>query len=203
MNLTERDKRVVLLLPAILVVAGYGWFVFAGKYEEQTRLTRSLEEARARTPNAPQLQAQQRYLSQLLRGVSYQQAELEAARQKWLLAAGACTEPALRNERIEKLTRLLQRQGLRLLEDGEVNTARDRDVRLPIDLEPLARQMTQVSGAAPPQLRRIRLHGRYADMERALQELGQGEALAIPVVLTMKAATETADQREWTLLVWI
>jgi hypothetical protein len=203
MTLSERDKRVVLILPAILVVAGYGWFCFAGKHAESTRLEKSLEEARLRVPTREQLQAQQRHLTLLQRDIAGQQKELEAARQKWLAAAGQCAVSALRNERIEKLTSLLHRHGLSLIEDGEAGTARDKEAKAPTALEPLAQQMGQISGQSPPQLRRIRLQGRYGDMLRALQALGQGEVLAIPVAVTMKAAAEGVDQREWTLLVWI
>ena len=54
-----------------------------------------------------------------------------------------------------------------------------------------------------PQLRHLHFQGNYLDVKSVLQELAQGELLAIPVGLTMKQMKNSDDRREWTLLVWI
>lgn len=202
MKLTERDKVLVLVVPAFMVAAAYGWLVMPGKRDELKRAETSLERARAAAPSASQLFAEQAALTGLSAQIDRQQKELLATRERWHAAVGRCADPARRNERIQKLTGLLARCELSFVEDTETPDG-GKDHKLSPALEGLTQQIAKLSGNQKPQLRRVRFLGRYLDVHKALGELNRGEVLAIPVGLTMKEAPPATDRQEWTLLVWI
>ena len=47
MTTTERDRKLLLLLPALLVLAGYAWFIGQDKFRDVGKAERDLESARA------------------------------------------------------------------------------------------------------------------------------------------------------------
>jgi hypothetical protein len=201
MKLSERDRRLALLLPSIAVLAVYGVFFARGKLTEWSRAAKTLEETRAKAPRPEELASQQRQLINATQETSNAEAKLHEAQQKWRYGTAFCATGSERNARIEKLTSLLNNHDLRPMEDAEVD-AGVKDTKLSASAESLAKTITQLSPAQKPQMRRIRFHGRYLDVLHALEALTQGEALAIPVGLTMKT-TSDPERRDWVLLVWI
>jgi hypothetical protein len=201
MKLSDRDKRLALVLPAIVVLAVYGVFFARSKLTECSRAAKTLAETRAKAPRPEELAAQQRLLLMATGETNRAQANLDDVQRRWLYALAFCGAGSQRNARIERLTSLLNSHDLRPLEDAEVD-AGVKDTKLTACAESLAKTITQLAPAQKPQLRRIRFHGRYGDVLHALEELTQGETLAIPVGLTMKT-TSDPERRDWVLLVWI
>lgn len=70
-------------------------------------------------------------------------------------------------------------------------------------MDKLARQMAESAHGQQPQLWRLRLYAQFPEMLRALDELANGEVVAIPVALIMKETRKNSLAHEWLLLVWI
>jgi hypothetical protein len=201
MSFSKRDKLLALLLPAILVLGVYELFFARSKIAECSQAAKTLEKTQATAPRPEEILAKERQLGKTTHEAGETQIKLEAAQQKWLCAVAFCATGSQRNERIEKLTSLLNKHDLRPMEDAEVDAGL-KETKLSASTESLAKTIERLSPAQRPQLRRVRFHGRYADVLLALEELSQGETLALPVGLTMKTSDDP-ERRDWILFVWI
>jgi hypothetical protein len=201
MNLTARDRLLAMLLPALLIIAGYGWFWLS---PTQSELARAVKARDAAEEAYPKLQQQVKQAQAQFRGLTAEVQRLEAEKQKallaWQAAAGRCADPHLRIERIERLNAVLSRRGLRLMEDAEADA---KDGKVGAALDSLATQMAALGAGPKPEVRRVRIVGRYVDVLAALEDLAKGDVVAIPVGLVMKEAGLTGETREWALMVWI
>ena len=200
MKLSDRDKNLALVLPAIVVLVVYGVFFLRGKLAEQSQAARQLEAARSAAPPPEALEEQGRQVDLLKKLRADLQTQMHDTKSRWQALVAACTTPVGRNERVARLTRLMSDNKLDLLEDRNADTG--QDVKLSPALERLTERMRELSAGQKPDLRRLRFHGRYSDVHQLLQELSQGDVVAIPVGLTMKTNADR-ERREWTLLVWI
>jgi hypothetical protein len=203
MKMTERDKVMALLLPGVAVFAIYGWFVYPPKHTALNKAQAALADAQAK---APELNTQVLVAQSKLARASYDLKILnkkkQEAQQAWDKAAGYCTDARLRNERIEKLDALLARHRLRVIEDAEAD-ASSKDGKVAPAVEGLCQELAGMSAQLKPQLRKVRMVGRYLDVLGALDALATREVVAIPVGLMMKEAHPNYNVREWVLLVWI
>ena len=200
MKFSQRDKYLTLVLPGLLVLLGYGQFFLKGRLTEHGKTAAALAKAQSSLPSPTALEAAQANVLELAKDNDRAQTQIEQTKQVWQASIGAFAAPVRRNERIEKLTHLLIDNKLEILDDREADA--NKEGRLVPALEQLSGRISELSGGHKPQLRRIRVHGRYADVHRSLEVLSQGPLLAIPVGLSMKRTGET-ERREWTLFVWI
>jgi hypothetical protein len=201
MKLTERDKLLAMFVPAIIVVAVYGLFFLRGKIAERTRVEKSLADVRAKAPSHAQIAEKRSERVKLMQETEAINGKLKALQQRWTYETEFCVTGARRHDRVEKLTNLLTKHDLTSMEDTEVESS-NKDAKANAALESVVQKIAQMSSTQKPQLRRIRFHGRFESVQRALDELTTGQVLAIPVGLTMKR-TDDPDRREWTLLVWL
>src|SRR5262249_16758887 len=110
-------------------------------------------------------------------------------------------DPLRRHDRLQGVMSVLMRHGLRVVEDADATAL--RDVRISPAVDALIQQPPSFAKGPKPRVRQLRLQGRYPDVPVLPDELGRGDAVAIPVGLTMKEAPLTGDLREWVLLVWM
>jgi hypothetical protein len=202
MKLSQRDKLVVLLLPALVICAVYGWYFFPPKYAAWKAAHNAMADAHNK---APALQDKvlltQAKVALANRQLQSLESDKQRAYQAWNQAAAHCTDPGMRNERIEKLNSLLARHGLRVIEDTEAEAGKDGKVAPAV--EGLCKELASMSAQLKPQLRKVRMLGPYLDVVAALDDLATREVVAIPVGLMMKEAHLNDARREWVLLVWI
>lgn len=196
-KLTERDKTLAMILPALVIVMAYGLFFLRGKANELKRTNDAL--AKAKAPSLAETAAKRVEAVKLTEETQVLQAKLAAVQKKWGYETVFCAMGTQRHDRVEKLTNLLKKYHLTSMEDAE---AESKDAKVSVPLESMMQKIAQQAPAQKPQLRRIRFYGRFADVHDALDELAKGPVLAIPVGLGMKT-TSSADLREWTLLVWL
>ena len=200
MALSDRDRKLVWVLPALVVVVGYCLFFLKGKLAELDKITRAVEAAQQAAPAVELVQEQQRILEQLAKDLRNTKIQIEECKARCRTLIGGCASAERRNERMDRLTQLLKKHDLDLAEDREADAGKEG--KLAPALEKLTERIAELSSSHKPQLRVLRFHGRYADVRQTLQVLGDGDVLAIPVGLTMKT-TADPQRREWTLLVWI
>ena len=200
MTKVDRDKVLMLILPSLVVILGYGFFFLRGKVEASNSLAEGLVKAEAEAPSPARLADARQQKAGLQKEIAGLQSDIATLHKKWQNEAGCCARASRRNERVAKLTGLLSRFQMNILEDAEADPAKDG--KLSTSLDWMGQHLAQMSDNQKPQLRCIRFQGRYADVQRALTEMSQGEVLAIPLALSMKTI-EDAQRREWTMLVWI
>jgi hypothetical protein len=199
MNFTNRDKLLMLLLPAMAI--SFGYFGWVGYRKQNELLSRRNDVAKAQrdVPPAELLRQRQMEVAKLSREIDKYHQDEAASRQAWDELAAKCASAEQRNERIEKLSSLLKSQRLVLMEDAEPDTS--KAVHLSKTVDELGKLLA--SKTLKPQLRQLHFYGGYPEVHNVLQELARGPVLAIPVSLTMKQSLRLKDRREWTLLVWI
>ena len=197
---TDRDRILMMILPALVIAVGYGLFFFRGQYRTHAAAQTALAEARVKSlpPNA--LAAQRSVQMRLEKEERELQAQLEALQAEWRYAAAFAAAPAQRTQRVEKLTALWKKHNVAVLEDTLAES--HRDAKLSPAVERLAKKLAQDAGVPKLQERRIRIVARYHDLLDVFEELAHGEALAIPVGLTMKPHDDSI-YREWVVLIWI
>jgi hypothetical protein len=200
-KMTQRDQNLAVILPSMLVILVYGMFFFRDKVADCKRAAKGLADAEAKAPGAEQIAGQQRLLFMANQELHAAQTKLEEMQRQWRYATCFCGTGSLRNERVRKLTNLLNKNGLQPMEDDEADGGA-KDTKSSSCADSLAKTITRLAPAQKPQLRRIRFNGRYAEVLQVLQELANGDVLAVPVGLTMKTTPDPV-RREWTLLVWI
>jgi hypothetical protein len=202
MTSSTREKLLLTLLPAALIVACYAWLgSVTGKTKMLLGLQQEVAKAESMAPTPAQLLGQERQLVSLTSEINRQMLQQQDSRQTWETLVAKCASAEQRNERIEKLTGLLKRHNLNLLDDAEADGGKDG--RLSPMLESMGKLFAETPKKQKPQLRHLHFQGNYLDVKSILQELSLGELLAIPVGLTMKQMKNSDDKREWTLLVWI
>jgi hypothetical protein len=200
--MTQRDKFLAMVLPAGLILLGYGgWYRFSTKSAELAATRKALDEAERTAPRPDLLRLQERQLAIIPAEIDKWQGDLKLAFERWEAVAGKCASAEERNERIERLTGLLNRHKITVVTDGEADPSKGG--KLPQALENLAKQFAETAKNHKPQLRQLHLEGSYFDVHGVLQELVLGDVLAIPVGLTMKPSKESDAKLHWTLLVWI
>lgn len=203
MNTTARDRALILLLPSLVVVGAYGWLFFLPLQKQVRSVGTALEAAREKAPETrtqlAEVQAKLTLEKYQLRRLEVEKAEYHKA---WEQVAGCCANAKQRNQRIEKLNKLLAARQLRLVDDSEADSG-SNDCKICPALEKLGEHFTTMSAEGKPQLRRIHVVGRYLDVLAALEEMAKGEVIAIPVGLQLKEAPIRYRSREWVLLVWI
>jgi hypothetical protein len=199
---SNREKILVMVAPAVLVVIAYTWwFGVVGKSKLLFQGFRELDKAEKAAPAPEQFREPEMQRARLMRELDKYQKEQAVARQTWDALAAACANPDMRNERIEKLTTLLAQHHLTLVDDGEADSSQGGSA--PKALDALGKLLTEKAKNLKPQLRQLHFRGNYVDVHALLQDLSRGEVVAVPVGLTMKPAMDGTPKREWTMLVWI
>jgi chromosome segregation ATPase len=202
MNLaTNREKLLILLLPAALILCGYS-LKLSSLRTRHAGAQAALEETRKTTPQKAQFQAERKRIADLnaeLAELANRNKDREAQWRK--LQQDRSTNSTVRIEAIEEITALLNRNQLKLV-DEEPAEGTDAG-KLPASLEAVAALLKKNNPEVNTDLWRVRCVGRYEDVLHALEELNEVEPLAIPVHLQMGEAKHTTEIRSWTLFLWI
>lgn len=198
MNRSPRERLLITLFPAILVIVVYGLFLSRHARLQATR--NELLGVRAKAATNVDVQAKQLELKRVedeLASYRTQQAELQ---QRWdRLVDQRYRTATKRHAGWAHLSSVLWQRGLQTYEEEPVTG----DARVPASLEAALQKLTK--GVVTPQnrLMKIQFQGRYADVLAALEAIANHDTLMIPVSIEMTADEPDAPWRLWTLLVWI
>lgn len=202
MAMTSREQKLALILPALAVIAIYGLFPFRYQYARKTQV--NAEAARSKPPVKEVVLEQQSRLQVVQREIDDEAKQLATAEKRWQAAAGKGIGVPSWPQRIERLNEMFAAAGLQVIEAGDVESIRDNR-GLPA-LDAAARELTELSENQQPRRWQVRFRGTYADVHATLDQLANGNVIAVPLGLTMKAIKGAADDfpwREWTLQVWV
>jgi hypothetical protein len=194
MKLTDRDKQLVIWMPALALVIGYAMIVASAPNARVKRLRQQVAQARAMTPG--QFDVGQ-YEAQLAR-FALELTTIKAESAKVQSAVSIPGSPA--NIRAaEQVAALLPRHHLALIEQSGVAMAPGEV--LPV-LQRLIVQYGEVKGPDLPAFWRVKFTGTYLDVVAALDELATADYCAVPTNLAMADGPQLGI-KTWTLVLWM
>jgi hypothetical protein len=200
-KLTERERKLVLILPAVAVLLGYSWYYSFSLRPQASRAQRDYEAAVAATVAPPALTAARIQVAGLQRELK----ELTATKARLdgeMAAAGSREDPtAGRIATHQDLTGLFRRHGLQLVEESRPTAG--TSAALPASLRMALTRVGLKQADKLGELRVYKLSGSFLNVLETVRELAdQPAAAGIPLSLTMAAGDDDGRQT-WTLTVWM
>lgn len=189
-KLTPRERMLLLVLPAALVVMGYSIFFNARHMQALTRSTRDLNQAREKNRTqaiALDGPALDREITRLATEKATLQRQLDVFR-------GSEATAAQRIEALVQVGALLRRHGLVVIEEGPAAAGMNAP-------QTTVRGVAKSSPGtpAPERVWQIRFLGPWGSVQEALAEMRGFEAGCFPINLTMAEPTPGVAARDWTL----
>jgi len=202
MKLTERERKLLLILPAVAVLIGYAWYYSVSVRSRGAQAQRDYEAAVAGAVTPSALTAQRMQVAGLQRELK-ELGEMKARLDREMAAAG--THEDLSAGRIathQDLTGLFRRHDLQLVEESRPTTG--TTAALPGSLRAALTRVGLKQADKVGELRVYKLAGRFLNVLEAVRELAdQPAAAGIPLSLTMTAGDTGDDRHTWTLTVWM
>jgi len=194
MKLTARDRKLVIVLPALALVIGYCWRFDGGPNGRIRQLRQQIARARE-TPISPFDSLQ--YEAQLAQATR----ELAAVEAETIKIRSALADPIApsSNKAAEQVAALLPRHHLALLEQAGLTTV---PKEISPSLQRLATQAGATNGAERAAFWRVKFVGTYLDTVAALDELAAADFRVIPASLMM-ADGPSQGAKTWTLVLWM
>lgn len=199
MKLTSRDVRLLMFLPAILLLIFYFWSFTAKPMLQLRGLVARINSARAKTPSDKDIANQENRVVQLYSQVKTAQQETEPLRAEVEQLMAPWINPARRGAASEVIAELWGRHSLLLQEQSPLLNAEGR-------LSPTLARLVQHARTAAlsqhgPGLWEIKLTGGYLQMLGALQEIAASDLPSVPVSLEM-ANTAQRERKNWKIALW-
>ncbi len=215
MNLTEREKLLLPVFPAVLVFTVYTWIFGAAAQNRMTVAQNELaaiEQDSAGAGAAQQIWMQQSRLKKLQQSIEEAQVRSTALRRQADELTGELTARRRDIDTVDALTSLLRRHRLMLEDEAPARAAETAGMAAsleqatrtlqqataaaqPASRTRTSRSRTRVAAAAQPaaprpgqhdtRFRRLRFYGRFTDVLAALEELAQTDDGAVAVGLEM------------------
>ena len=125
MKTTPRDKVLMMILPALIILLFYGIFVARGRHTMLTKLTADVAKAHEKQPSQAQLQAQQRAAAETQRELYKLQTDMKTWDDRWHALAAPCLTHDRRSYRQSKLLTLLKEQNIHVKDHGPLDGSKD------------------------------------------------------------------------------
>ena len=194
MKLTERDRQLAILLPAMALIIGYLMTVAAAPARRIKQLQQQIAQARQTAPGPFEIAD---YEQQTVRSAQ-KLAAVEAESGKIRSALDALRRPSS-GRAAEQVAALLPRHRLALLEQSCLAGA-------PKDAAPAVQRMAAEFNLAAstdgPAFWRLKFVGAYGDVVEVLDELAAADYRVVPVNLTMADGSQPGS-KTWTLVLWM
>ena len=194
MKITTRDRKLIVVLPALALLIGYCLMYDRAPNERIKQLRQQIARAQATPVSPAEIVRTESKLEKATR-------ELAAAQSETLRLRSAMTTPSATssNNAADQVAALLPRHHLSLLEQagldktpGEVSPA----------LRRLAAQSNVTNGMDRTVFWRVKFVGTYLDTMAALDELAAAKFRAIPACMTMTDGPSKGT-KTWTLVLWM
>jgi hypothetical protein len=199
--MTPRDRVLMMLLPGMAILVIYGAYFFTARQKPLAKLQADVAAAKAQVPS-PQLmhdrQQAQKYAQKKVADAEGKAKELQV---EFEAKIRHCQTGVGRSMRITKLTDLLNAHGLQVLDHIPAEGS-GKAIKLSGAQERLVKQLIE-SGKPVPQAWQFDIFGKFTDLAAALEELGEGELIAVPLGVTMDEVKDVSPNRHWSLMLWI
>lgn len=197
-TITQRDKVLLVVLPALAVLIVYA-FVFTKAPMDRIRVVAAQVEAeRLKAPKELDIAAERARAMQLERAVEKARAELQPLKEELGRLTASWTNSTERLLGNDMLSSLWSRHGLLLQEQTVLTNV----TSVTPALQQLAdRARATLGHGRYPVLWEVRLQGGFLDMLDALDELSRSDIAAVPVALEM-GENPTMPGKAWKLRLW-
>lgn len=204
MKLSARERKLMFVLPAIAVLAVYGWWYRFYRQPVVEQAQKDHDRAIAGAASREAVAQQQTALAQLQREVK----ELDQAKARLDrdVAATRMSEiPAAgRLDADQALTSLLRRHHLELIAEEQQQQANTLTAKLPASLLEAFKKLGQKDIDKTGQSRTYKFAGHFLDVMQAVDDLAEDSTrVGVPISLTMAEAEGESKQRTWTLVIWM
>jgi len=203
MKLTERERVIVVCLPALAVVLIYAlWFMGYGPGSKLRQIRKQIAGVADRLSPAD-IAAETETLISLDRQLKTAEAKKAELEHELAQLRRRELEPPEQVAATKALTAMFHRHHLMVVSEGPQSSA--QGVKLP-------QALTAAFGGKPGEspagaaghLRTYKLIGPFANLRAAVEELAEDETPpGIAVSLAMEEADGTTPHRVWTLFVWL
>ena len=201
MKQTRRERGLVLLFPALLLLVGYVYTSNSSLRREITARQEQIGKVRAAAPSLADVALQQAQVQKLRAEVQDWERRRDAARAELdVLAAGGGSVRG-RGEAVAALNEMFQKHHLHVEEAGAAVVS-GTDAVVPPGLSAILDCLKHSPKFRPPQLYKVKFVGRYPDVAGALRQVVE-DGLAFPVQLKMDESNPNTEYRVWTLHVWL
>ena len=194
MKLTERDRQLTILLPALALIIGYLMTIETAPAGRIKQLSQQINQARQTSPAPFEIAEYEQRATHAVQEL----AAVEAEAGKTRPALDVLRRPVT-GRAAEQVAALLPRHHLALVEQSELET-------MPKDIAPvlqrLAAQFGTAKGSDDPAFWRVKFVGTYGDVVAALDELAAADSRVIPANLTMADGPQPGI-KTWTLVLWM
>jgi hypothetical protein len=195
---TQRDKVLLMILPAIIILTAYGWFYTKAPNQRIRKLSDQVAAARAKEPKKIELQAEEARGLQKQAELERVTKELAPIKEELERLTAAWTNSTERLVANDALAALFTKHNLVLLEQTMVTN----QVKLSPALQELTDKANKNLGPGRyPVLWEVRLQGGFLSMLDALEDLARSDLAAIPMTLEM-GDTPTQPGKSWKLRLW-
>lgn len=194
---STRERILLVCLPAVMIVAVYGWLIYPRQQLDQAET--ALRAARAQEPSltaVAEKKVEIRQLDDQLKEADEVNEQLQTRRRDLLGRGHGGPSLAV----IQDLTQQMTIHNLRLLDQGN---AGGEETFLPESLRKAVAELTDDSVKRDSVFWRFEFFGRYSDVLRLVRKMAQDDHPAIPVQLLMDETAGDSDWRSWSLVVWI
>ncbi len=194
--MSRREKKLLLVLPAVAVAGVYAWFFGVPQIKRVEASQKAVQAMKAKLA-APSPPGQAAALAQDMRKDA---ADIAVLKARWEAAAGGGKAGPSRPERIERVNGILAAAGLTVLDQADADAPHaDKKVAVPAGL---AKSLAEMAGPTKARPRVVTFAGSYPQALAALRALAAADLAAVPLGLAMKPA-DGSTRREWTLLIWV
>jgi len=197
-QVSSRDKQLLMVLPAIVVVIGYVWFFTKAPNQQLKALIGRINTANSKAPSRMDIAGVEARAAQLQREITAARQEIEPLRLEVEKLTAPWMDPKRRAAASEVLTELWGRHRLFLASQQQVAEAQSR---LSPTLTRLVDRARSALGGPGPGLWELRLFGSYPDMQAALEEVAVMDQPVVPVSLEM-LNTAYPREKQWRVWLW-
>jgi hypothetical protein len=200
--MTARDRAILMLLPGLAILLLYGGYFVTARQKPLAKLQADVVTARDQVPSAQLMHDRQRALQYAQKQNADALARAKDLEGEFDAKIRPCQTGVGRSQRLTKLTEFLSAHHLQVLDHVPADGAREKALKLSAAQDRLVKQLA-LPGKPNPQAWQFELYGKFTDLAAALEELGEGELIAVPLAVTMEEIKDVSPQRRWSLLIWI
>lgn len=201
-KITDRDRWLAMVLPTVLVVAGYAWWYHASMRPTLARQQQDYEAAMAGQLSPMAVAEQRRQAERPRQEIQELNAKKKTLDSEAALLCGQLANPGRQIASNRALVELFVRNELHLVEESALQG--EAAAKLPKSLAAALARVGWSAQGGQGQVRSFKVTGGFPQVLKAIEELADSQpCLAIPIGLSMAQADPSLDERQWTLVVWM
>jgi len=195
---TQREKRLLLVMPAAFLLGAYSFFIAIPKQSDLQETVDELERVRS-SAVAPEAAANSRIVVEnAQRNLELQKHRLQDSKSKNRVMTQMWREPDSQLGSVQQITEAMEKFSLSVLsQDFETKPV------LSLYLQELSQIMDASSGNEPIEYWQVEVEGGYFDLTNFLASIDVFEMKTIPISISMVASKKGDGKHSWKIVFMI